>query len=239
MTATLTCLLQRDALQPEAGLDPTTTGVAKLFPQKPEFDRKAFFGAIRSSIFGGRMGRTQVAGCEAILDAWEARAGGGDPRRLAYMLATAFHETAATMQPVRETLAPTDAAAAARLESAWRRGRLGAVATPYWRADGEGRHWLGRGLVQLTHRENYEKMSRETGIDLVAAPERAMEPAVAVAILFTGMEKGLFTGRRLADYFTASRADWVNARRIINGLDRAAQVSAYGHAFHRALAATT
>ena len=201
--------------------------------------RKNFFDAARAAVFGGRMAQAQVAGCELILDAWDRRAAGGDPRWLAYMLATAFHETAATMQPVRETLAGTDAAAAARLESAWRRGRLGTVTTPYWRADGEGRHWLGRGLVQLTHRANYEAMSRETGIDLVAAPERAMEPAVAVAILFAGMEKGLFTGRRLADYFTAARADWVNARRIINGLDRAAQVAVYGRAFHKALTATT
>lgn len=79
--------------------------------------------------------------------------------------------------------------------------------TPYWRADAEGRYWIGRGLVQLTHRANYQRMSRETGIDLVADPARAMEMEVAVAILFAGMEKGLFTGRRLADYFAGDRAD--------------------------------
>jgi predicted chitinase len=143
------------------------------------------------------------------------------------------------MQPVRETLAESDAAAAARLESAWARGRLGAVRTPYWRADGDGKYWLGRGLVQLTHKANYERMSRETGIDLVAEPGRAMETDVAVAILFAGMEKGLFTGRKLADYFADGRADWTQARRIINGLDRATDVAAYGRAFHLALCGTT
>lgn len=199
-------------------------------------DRKAFFAETRTRLFGGRMSQAQVDGTRAILDAWQQRRAGGDTRQLAYMLATAFHETAATMQPVRETLATSDAAAAARLESAWARGRLRAVKTPYWRADPEGRYWLGRGLVQLTHRANYERMSRETGIDLVADPGRAMEMDVAVAILFSGMEKGLFTGRRLADYFAAGPADWVNARRIINGLDRAADVAAYGRLFHRALA---
>ena len=204
-----------------------------------QIDRKAFFADVRTGLFGGRLRQSQVAGIEAVLGAWEATRPQGDRRWLAYLLATAFHETAATMQPVRETLAASDAAAAARLESAWARGRLGSVRTPYWRPDAEGRCWLGRGLVQLTHKANYECMSRETGIDLVADPGRAMEMAVAVAILFAGMEKGLFTGRKLGDYFTAGRADWINARRIINGLDRAADVAAYGRCFHRALTGTT
>ena len=82
-------------------------------------------------------------------------------------------------------------------------------------------------------------MSRATGIDLVADPARAMGMATAAAILVTGMEEGLFTGRRLGDYFSAGRSDWTNARRIVNGLDRAGQVAALGRAFHRALTGTT
>lgn len=198
-------------------------------------NRKTFFATIRTALFGGRLSTAQVAGMTAVLDAWETSRAGGERRWLAYMLATAFHETAATMQPVRETLAATDAAAAARLESAWARGRLGSVKTPYWRPDANGKHWLGRGLVQLTHKANYERMAAETGIDLVAEPGRAMEMEVAVAILFAGMEKGLFTGRRLADYLAAGRSDWTNARRIINGLDRAADVAGYARAFYGAL----
>lgn len=204
-----------------------------------QIDRKALFAVVRGRLFGGSLDQGQVSGIEAILDAWDRGHADGDRRWLAYMLATVFHETAATMQPVRETLADSDAAAAARLESAWARGRLGAVKVPYWRADADGRYWLGRGLVQLTHRANYQRMSRETGIDLVASPERAMESDVAVAILFAGMEKGLFTGKRLAEYFAADHADWTQARRIINGLDRAADVAAYGRAFHRALGGMT
>jgi predicted chitinase len=89
--------------------------------------------------------------------------------------------------------------------------------------------------VQLTHKANYERMGIETGIDLVSDPGRAMDMDVAVAILLAGMEKGLFTGKRLAEYFSANRADWTNARRIINGLDRAALVAARGRAFLKAL----
>jgi predicted chitinase len=198
-------------------------------------DRKAFHDRVRTALFDGRLAGAQVAGMEAMLDRWEAIHAANDLHWLAYMLATAFHETSATMQPVRETLAASDAGAAARLERAWARGRLGAVTVPYWRADADGKYRLGRGLVQLTHRANYERMSREIGIDLVADPGRAMEMDVAVAILFAGMEKGLFTGRRLGDYFAAGRTDWVNARRIVNGLDRAEQVAGYGRIFLRAL----
>jgi hypothetical protein len=161
------------------------------------------------------------------------------------VLATAFHETAATMQPVRETLAKTDAAAVARLDAAFAAGRLSSVRTPYWRFDGSGKTWLGRGLVQLTHKRNYQAMSKLTGIDLVADPARAMQMPVAVAILIEGMRAGSFTGRRLDHYFGAAGAakaaspDWNGARRIINGTDRAAVVGAHAKLFDEALAIST
>jgi len=153
------------------------------------------------------------------------------------MLATAFHETAATMQPVRETLATTDAEAIARLDRAFAAGRLPMVRRPYWWRDAEGKSWLGRGFVQLTHRRNYETMSVLTGVDLTGRPERAMEADVATAILIQGMVAGSFTGRRLADFFDAEREDWDAARAIINGSDRASLVGNYARAFHRALLA--
>ena len=107
--------------------------------------------------------------------------------------------------------------------------------TPYWRPDGEGKSWLGRGFVQLTHRRNYEAMSAITGIDLVAHPDRAMETGPALAILFEGMAQGSFTGKKLADYFDGDREDWVEARRIVNGTDRAALIAGYGRSFYAAI----
>jgi hypothetical protein len=151
------------------------------------------------------------------------------------MLATAHHETGGRMQPVRETFAATDAVAIGRLDRAFAAGRLPQVSAPYWRRDGEGKSWLGRGLVQITHRRNYARMAALTGIDLVARPERTMELAVSVDILFVGMLQGAFTGRRLADHFSPGQADWVGARRIVNGLDRAERVAGYGQAFFAAL----
>lgn len=202
------------------------------------FDRQRFFAAVRNAPFSGKLSGGQVQGTELVLDEFERIVPEGDVRHLAYMLATAFHETAATMQPVRETLAASDDAAIRILDRAYAAGRLGQVSSPYWRRDADGKSWLGRGLVQLTHKPNYVAMSAVTGIDLVANPDRAMEPDVATTILVDGMLRGSFTGRRLSQYFNAQSEDWVGARAIINGRDRADLIAGYGKSFGAALTAS-
>ena len=198
-------------------------------------DRNRFFRMIRLRPWKGRLSTGQVAGLSAILDGWESRAPDLPATALAYVLATAYHETAATMQPVRETLATSDAAAIERLERAFRAGRLGSVKTPYWRPDNDGKSWFGRGLVQLTHRRNYATMSKLVGIDLVADPGRLLELPVSVEVLIEGMRHGAFTGRKLGDSFAARKSDWIGARRIINGTDRAELIAGHGRAFADAL----
>jgi hypothetical protein len=166
---------------------------------------------------------------EAIVDEFLLR-GLTDVRWLAYMLATAYWETSHTIQPCRETLAPTDARAAAILEHSWRAKRMLWVKTPYWYPDENGVYWIGRGLVQLTFESNYRKLSVYVGVDLVAHPELAMDDKVAVKIMFEGMLKGLFTGRALNSYFNATLNDPVGARKIINGTDHDDQIAAvYQH----------
>ncbi|MGX5665607.1 hypothetical protein ACWKW9_06485 [Rhizobium daejeonense] len=204
-----------------------------------KINRGFFYDRVRMSLFNGRIQPPQMQGMEAIIDHWEATSPGNDDRWLAYMLATAFHETARTMQPVRETLAATDAKAIAILDRAFARGQLPWVSNPYWRPDAQGKSWLGRGLVQLTHKTNYAKMSPLVGADLVADPAKAMQMDVAVRIMFIGMEKGSFTGARLDQFFNPGREDWVNARKIINRLDRALQIADYGRAFYGAISYTT
>jgi hypothetical protein len=198
-------------------------------------DRQFFFDTVRAALFKGTLSASQVEGMTAILDFWETRMPEADRRWLAYVMATAFHETAYTMQPVRETLAETDARAIDILEKAFADGKLSWVKTVYWRPDEDGKSWLGRGLVQLTHKRNYDAMSRLTGIDLVADPDRAMEMDAAVSILIDGMLAGSFTGHKLADHLNAATEDWVNARRIVNGTDRAEKIADYGKAFHAAI----
>ena len=95
----------------------------------------------------------------------------------------------------------------------------------------------GRGFVQLTHRDNYERMSRVVGLDLVAEPDLAMKPDAAASILICGMQEGLFTGARLLDFFSGQKADWTGARKIVNGRDRAAKIAVTARTFDAAIRA--
>jgi len=180
----------------------------------------AFFDAMRP-VFGGSLTQDQVNGLLVILEAW-GKAGSGNLRDLAYILATAKHETANTMQPVRETLAKTDAKAKELLTKAWKAGRLGSVKSDYWSGG-----FFGRGYVQLTHKANYEKAGKKLGIDLVADPSKALIPEIAALILIRGMQEGWFTGKKLSDF----PSDFVSSRAVVNGSDRAALIAGYAYAF--------
>lgn len=186
---------------------------------------KTFFANIRP-IFGGYMTESQVAGIETILEAW-ARHGDKNPRHLAYILATAKHETAHTMQPVRETLASTDSKAKEILTKSWKAGKLPWVKRDYW-SDG----FFGRGFVQITHASNYEKAGRKLSLDLVADPSKALDPDVAGAILVRGMLEGWFTGKSLSDF-----PDFLNMRRVVNGMDRAPEIAILADRFYSAIVA--
>jgi hypothetical protein len=175
-------------------------------------------------LFGGSLSQQQVDGFKIIFEAWR-KVGSGNERDLAYILSTAYHETARTMQPVRETRAITDAKAKERLTKAWKSGKLPRVKSDYWSGG-----WFGRGFVQLTHRENYVKAGKKLGIDLVSDPSKAMIPEVSALILVRGMQEGWFTGMKLAD-----AADFREARRVVNGTDCASQIAMYADAFLSAL----
>ncbi|TRO96976.1 hypothetical protein FKB34_01735 [Glycocaulis profundi] len=183
-----------------------------------------------------RLTAAQVAGFKVVLGA--IAVAGLKPEPAAYVLATAWHETGGRMEPVREAFAATDQAAIDALERAWQAGRLGQVSTTYWRPDADGKAWFGRGYVQLTWRENYARMGERLGVDLLGDPSLAMEPRISARILVTGMVEGLFArGQTLGRYFTDLYADPVNARRIVNGTDRAQLIAGLWAEFLEAIEA--
>jgi hypothetical protein len=198
----------------------------------PTIDRKKFFAGVRQQPFPGKLSNPQVTGMSAILDEWERRKL-TDLRMLAYMLGTTKWETDHTMQPIAEAggnsyYTKMYDITGTRPSLARRNGNTN---------KGDGIKYRGRGFVQLTWKNNYFKMTEElnkAGInaDLVANPELAMRDDIAAFILFEGMLRGLFTGKKLSDYFNNIKTDWLNARRIINGTDKAAEIAGISKQFY-------
>lgn len=175
-------------------------------------NRTFFFDQVQLRLFGGKLGAKAKGGLGKILDYWEGKYKAADDRWLAYALGTAHHETDHTFGPIRE----------------YGLGK-GHKYPPYY----------GRGLVQLTWDYNYEKMGKKLGIDLLKNPDLALELKNAVPIMFIGMEGGIFTGKKLGDYFSKTKEDWVRARRIINGLDKANTIADYSKRYYAAISYTT
>ena len=124
--------------------------------------------------------------------------------QIAYVLATAQWETNQTFEPVRE---------AYWLSEKWRKSNL------------RYHPFYGRGFVQLTWKNNYEKYSSILGCDMVTEPDVAMQPGIALFVLVHGFKTGTFTGRKITDYINETKTDFIAARRCINGTDRAHEIA--------------
>jgi putative chitinase len=213
-------------------------------------NRKAFFDAVRGSLFGGSLTTEQVDNLGFILDEWE-RQGGGFRKALAYVLATPYWEVGRAFVPIRENLNYTTAA---RIRAVWpSRFKTNADADPYVRnpeklankvysnrlgngdeKSGDGFKYRGAGIgAQITGKVNYARFG------IAEDPAKAMDAKFGAYILVRGMKHGMFTGKSLDDYFDGGPADYVNARRIINADVKAngAKIAAIAAKFDVALEA--
>jgi hypothetical protein len=186
-------------------------------------NNSVFFDKVRPLFAGKKLSRNQVLGMMSIIDTWHSIDTDSD-KYLAYMLATVFHETAQTMMPIKEF-------------------GLGAKHLYGKKDKVTGEAYYGRGYVQITWKQNYKKIGDILGVDLVSEPDLALDTEIASKIMVIGMTKGIFTGKKLSDYFSPSKEDWINARYIINGkrkktdkyADKAIEIAAYAKVFWAAL----
>jgi predicted chitinase len=147
---------------------------------------------------------------QGTIDAIKAdciRKGIGLKSQIAYVLATADHETNHTFKPVTEA---------------------------YWLADPDAylkKHhadyypFYGRGYVQLTWDYNYEKYGKLVGENLIQHPDLALKPEIALFVLVHGFKTGAFTGRKISDYINEHTINFVKARYCINGQDKAEEIA--------------
>ena len=138
-------------------------------------------------------------------------------KQAAYILATARWETNHTMKPVEE---------AYWLSDAWRKKNL-----RYY-------PWHGRGYVQLTWERNYIHAGKQLDRDLTTSPKAVMQADIAAEILVVGSLEGWFTGKKLGDYLTEETTDYIGARRVINGTDKAQSIATLAAKYEAALVAS-
>ena len=82
-------------------------------------------------------------------------------------------------------------------------------------------------------------MKNRLGVDFVNNPELALNPKHAADIMITEMLEGSFTGKSLQKYITYGLYfEFVNARRIINGTDKATLIAQYAVRFLDSLTMT-
>lgn len=162
------------------------------------------FGSVKSAI--------TVENIKLIIEAAEQYA--VNLNQLAYLLATAYHETGHDFVPKYEY------------------GKAEYFIRKYW-VNSKVAKWLGndnaqeafkyrgRGLVQITGETNYERFG------IADNPDKALEIETAIEIIYKGMTQGVFTGKKLINYIQGNSYDYISARRIINGTDKAQLIAGY------------
>lgn len=202
-------------------------------------DEGAFYDFLRENhMLGPKISQDEYTGCDIIIRA--CHAAGWGISWVAYALATAYHETAHTMLPIKEI---GSTAYFTRMYDI--KGNRPAKARELGNlTPGDGAKYCGRGYPQTTGKDNYAKATtalRKLGfdVDLVAQPDRMMEPAIAAATMVSGMEEGWFTTRDLDDDLPrrgpGSLYQFTESRDIINGSDKEREIAAYAVDFQTGL----
>ncbi len=229
MNPDLVAIQRRVGATPDGVWGPATAAAInkaldRIQPAKPTAlaDPAAFYALIRKALFGGKLSDNQVAGIETKLAVIGAAS--WPIAWAAYALATSYWETNKTMQPVREAYYLGDKAEAFR------------KSLRYY-------PWYGRGDVQTTWQQNYQRADDELALGgkLMANPDMMLDPKISAQTMVHGMAEGWFTGRKLSDYLpeigSATLEAFKAARKIINGTDKDTDIAKVAATFQSGLAA--
>lgn len=194
-------------------------------------DRTHFFDTCRANF--GKFKQAQVTGLDFLLNKFDESTDFDTKSKIAYALATIKRETAETYHPVQEGYWITTNRVN-KLYNYYANHNPGALGTIFPNGKA-GENYLGRGYVQITHNFNYSKLGIALGIPLLENPELALEEENAFKIMEYGMVNGSFTGKKLSHYFTDDGYDFLNARKIINGMDAAVEIANNAKLFFKAI----
>ena len=185
---------------------------------------KSSFDILRKGLFGGSLSTTQVNSLNYLVQRCEGY--GLTYPETAYVLATAYHETGyaetvngrkvinRNMLPIKE------------------RGSESYLSSKRYYP------YIGYGYVQLTWEDNFQRVGKLIGVDLLKNPEKALEKDIASEILIKGMVFGWFTGvgfHRKCPVYRYNHLSYVRARKIVNGTDKANLIADYAMIFEKAL----
>lgn len=222
-------------------------------------DRTKFFDSLRGTVlFPHGFTDQQVKGLDRLLDVWYglpisggietvvaktlrpySTIDGNTKEKLAYNLATSFHETGARLWPITEH---GSIAYFEKYNVGTKLGtRLGNTKI------GDGFKFRGMGDVQNTGRRNAafssKKLTEFLGIpvDFEANPLDRLDPVLSAHSLFLGNQEGWWTGKNLGQFISSSSSrplsrQFVAARAVVNGSDKANQIANYAMVFQKALA---
>lgn len=141
--------------------------------------------------------------------------------QMAYIAATIHHETGGRYSAFKEVRQ-------GRTDTKYRR-MIRRLQDRYWYSG-----YYGRGPVQLTWKRNYKWASEITGVDLVKNPDLLLtDLGLGFEVTIKGMMTGAFTGKSLPRYVNYQKVDYTNARRVVNGKDRAALIASYAYKFEK------
>lgn len=178
---------------------------------------------IQSQLFEGRITRDQEKAIEEILNHWYLQYPEGDPRCLAYILATADYETDRSFRPIED-------------KTKGKGERYGLMEKKNGKTYSSPLQlYYRRGIVPLVWYEIYESIGIKIGVDLLTQPELAMNNKIAIQIIVEGMMEGWFTSYRLQDFFTSSKEQWLEARKVLKTSERNQLIKSLALNYHIAL----